>query len=88
MSDSMTRVIRDAFNGGRWTAQYFDTEIRRWFDIGDGKDTEAEAQENVRAYRDEHNTPASYFEPIVDTGGYLSCGCHGSQRDHTCGPPD
>lgn len=21
---------------------------------------------------------------IVDTGGYLPCGCHGSQKDHTC----
>jgi hypothetical protein len=24
--------------------------------------------------------------PITDVGGYLSCGCHGSQRDHTCRP--
>lgn len=23
-------------------------------------------------------------DPITDSGGYLSCGCHGSQRDHTC----
>jgi hypothetical protein len=23
-------------------------------------------------------------EPITDVGGYLSCGCHGTQRDHTC----
>lgn len=21
---------------------------------------------------------------VVDAGGYLACGCHGSQRDHTC----
>ena len=26
--------------------------------------------------------------PLTDTGGYLNCGCHGSQRDHTCGPRD
>ncbi len=26
--------------------------------------------------------------PLLDVGGYLACGCHGSQRDHTCGPLD
>jgi hypothetical protein len=31
---------------------------------------------------------ATFDEPITDVGGYLSCGCHGSQRDHTCGPLD
>lgn len=25
-------------------------------------------------------------QPLTDVGGYLSCGCHGSQRDHTCIP--
>jgi hypothetical protein len=25
---------------------------------------------------------------LLDTGGYLACGCHGSQRDHTCDPRD
>lgn len=29
-----------------------------------------------------------FGEPLVDSGGYLRCGCHGSQRDHTCGPQD
>ncbi len=23
-------------------------------------------------------------DPITDTAGYLPCGCHGSQPDHTC----
>ncbi|BCJ65883.1 hypothetical protein [Polymorphospora rubra] len=27
-------------------------------------------------------------DDLIDVGGYLSCGCHGSQRDHTCGPLD
>lgn len=27
-------------------------------------------------------------ELLLDTGGYLACGCHGSQREHTCGPRD
>ncbi len=27
-------------------------------------------------------------DPLLDSGGYLACGCHGSQRDHTCGPRD
>lgn len=26
--------------------------------------------------------------PLTDFGGYLACGCHGSQREHTCGPLD
>jgi hypothetical protein len=26
--------------------------------------------------------------PIVDSAGYLPCGCHGSQRDHTCEPAE
>lgn len=26
--------------------------------------------------------------PMVDVGGYLACGCHASQRDHTCTPLD
>jgi hypothetical protein len=26
--------------------------------------------------------------PLLDVGGYLACGCHGSQREHTCGPLD
>ncbi|MFI1993214.1 hypothetical protein [Actinoplanes sp. NPDC020271] len=26
--------------------------------------------------------------PLTDVGGYLACGCHGSQREHTCGPLD
>jgi hypothetical protein len=25
-------------------------------------------------------------EPITDVGGYLSCGCHATQREHTCIP--
>jgi hypothetical protein len=25
---------------------------------------------------------------LLDAGGYLPCGCHGSQRDHTCIPFD
>lgn len=31
------------------------------------------------------------IDPIADTAGYLTCGCHGSQREHTCdlkGPVD
>lgn len=28
----------------------------------------------------------SFDVPLLDVGGYLACGCHGSQRDHTCMP--
>ena len=33
-------------------------------------------------------TPAdeAVDEPIPDVGAYLSCGCHGTQRHHTCIP--
>ncbi len=24
--------------------------------------------------------------PLLDVGGYLACGCHGSQSEHTCKP--
>ncbi|MFG1658092.1 hypothetical protein ACGFIY_16345 [Micromonospora chersina] len=27
-------------------------------------------------------------DPLVDVAGYLPCGCHASQRDHTCIPLD
>jgi hypothetical protein len=26
--------------------------------------------------------------PLVDFGGYLACGCHGSQQEHTCVPSE
>ncbi|RAO40477.1 hypothetical protein GAR06_06223 [Micromonospora saelicesensis] len=26
--------------------------------------------------------------PLLDIGGYLACGCDGSQREHTCQPND
>lgn len=28
--------------------------------------------------------PDGQAGPITDAGGYLECGCHGSQREHTC----
>lgn len=33
------------------------------------------------------NAHPEFDEPIDDAAGYLNCGCHGSQRDHTCEPP-
>jgi hypothetical protein len=26
--------------------------------------------------------------PVTDSAGYLQCGCHGDQREHTCGPQE
>lgn len=26
--------------------------------------------------------------PLLDVGGYLACGCHSSQREHTCNDND
>lgn len=28
------------------------------------------------------------YTEVTDAAGYLKCGCHGSQRDHTCNEPD
>lgn len=28
------------------------------------------------------------YTDITDSAGYLSCGCHGSQKEHTCKPND
>lgn len=43
-SKRQTRVKRDDMNGGKWQAQYWDADMRLWFDIGDGKDNKADAQ--------------------------------------------
>jgi hypothetical protein len=49
----------------------------------------------LRAAADDyHRTHATNLDhhiiedPLLDSGGHLACGCHGSQRDHTCGPLD
>ncbi|MEV7231635.1 hypothetical protein AB0M79_32180 [Polymorphospora sp. NPDC051019] len=34
------------------------------------------------------HTGADLEVPLLDIGGYLACGCHGSQREHTCQPFD
>ena len=31
-----------------------------------------------------NNDPDDSVFDITDSGGYLPCGCHGSQADHTC----
>ena len=36
----------------------------------------------------DRSDPEPVADPITDGGGYLPCGCHGSQREHTCGPLD
>jgi hypothetical protein len=33
---------------------------------------------------DDHCDTATADVPLLDVGGYLACGCHGSQREHTC----
>jgi hypothetical protein len=59
-------------------SQIFDqlgqTEHDRLYDL-------ALEQERLRAAPSEPEA-----DPILDVGGYLPCGCHGTQRDHTCGP--
>jgi hypothetical protein len=47
-----TRVERD---GNRWQARYFDPAMRLWFDLGDPRDTEAEARELARTWVFDHD---------------------------------
>lgn len=37
-----------------------------------------------RAFLDDERGHDWTAGPITDPAGYLPCGCHGSQRDHTC----
>jgi hypothetical protein len=48
MSNKKTRVTQSFGDPGRWQAQYYDSSMKLWFDIGDSRATEAEAAE-VRA---------------------------------------
>lgn len=41
--------------GSRWLARYWDGEMRVWHDIGDLKDTEAEARANAEDYIRRHD---------------------------------
>ncbi len=44
---------------------------------------------SISGIRTAYNTDDTITaDPLLDVGGYLTCGCHGSQREHTCGPPD
>ena len=48
----------------------------------------AAANDYDRTHRAPQPDDTEPAELLLDTGGYLACGCHGSQRDHTCGPLD
>lgn len=40
--------------GSRWQAKYYDSVVRVWFDIGELKDTQAEARANAEDYIERH----------------------------------
>ena len=48
----------------------------------------AAANDYDRTHRAPQPDDTEPGELLLDTGGYLACGCHGTQRDHTCGPLD
>lgn len=52
------RIIQDPWNGDRWQAQYFDPEMKLWFDIGDGKDSKEEAEANLSGFHAESRKQA------------------------------
>jgi hypothetical protein len=59
------------------------TACRRPVDRVDAPSGDRPADANANADAD----PAEAAS-LLDVGGYLPCGCHGSQREHTCGPLD
>ncbi|GLY97645.1 hypothetical protein [Actinoplanes sp. NBRC 103695] len=50
------------------------------------------AAEVIAAFNDAADdydlTHGPSYDLMVDAGGYLSCGCHSSQCEHSCGPRD
>lgn len=49
-------------------------------------DSERARLDSWRTNRDQGGTdtwPAD-LDPVTDSAGYLACGCHGSDRDHSC----
>lgn len=56
--------------------------VWRLYGTGEARITLPDAlPERFRKTRERYDWPAA---PLLDTGGYLSCGCHGTQSDHTC----
>lgn len=74
MSGRTTRVVPTGpSNGygstGKHLAQYFDRDMKVWFDIGDPHDTEAEALAAAQAYADDPNpTGLDYLVDDFDDG--------------------
>lgn len=48
-----TRVVPSVGDPGKWQAQYYDPDMRLWFDIGDAKGTKTEAEEGRQHYMTE-----------------------------------
>lgn len=46
----MKRRTKVVVEGHRWQARYWDADMRLWFDLGDPRDTEAEARELAKAW--------------------------------------
>ena len=49
-----------------------------------------ETADGLVALQDDIDSRAtvSSADELLDIGGYLNCGCHGTQREHTCEPLD
>lgn len=47
MSNPRTRVIASTGDPGKWQAQYYDANMKLWFDIGDAQKGKAEAEKRA-----------------------------------------
>jgi hypothetical protein len=79
-----TRVERD---GNRWQARYFDPTMRLWFDLGDPRDTEAEARELADTWVFAHPCRECRVEDAEEWGMCASC-IHDAQRSGWNPPSD
>lgn len=48
--ESRTRIHKDPLNGFRFQPQYFSAEMQIWCDLGDARETEAEARASMQSF--------------------------------------
>lgn len=87
-AEERTPYVGEGADGARRSAEIDRTEADTYDrDSEDWQRCMSSAQRwDEQAEAIEARTPAPAGEPVTDAGGYLACGCHGAQRDHSCGP--
>ena len=55
MTNRDLRVYKDPMGGisGAWIVQYYDSEMKLWFDYGDGVPTQVEAKKKMAEIKEE-----------------------------------